>query len=334
MDFVPRTSIVVGSRTRKDMGDIAGLAESMGELGMLQPILVDDERNLIAGSRRLKAAEKLGWEKVPVVSVANLKDALRRLKAERDENTKHKAFTKSEMGEMAARLMALEKPAAKEREREGGRAGGKGSGTVPYPSKGRARDKVGEALGVSGQTAERAAAVVQAAAADPERNGDLPAKMDAEGVKPAHEELKRRQVDPPPVTDELGVPVPDKLTAVFRDGPAKFDEIQSTLRKAQTLIRSFAADPAAFWYRKELKHTLKDGESSYRCPIVDDAIRVLNQCRPYAAACPHCHEKHPGKVARDCAVCKGAGWVTKGTFGRCPDEMQDAVKKLAAGGAS
>jgi hypothetical protein len=37
---MPIAAIVVGERIRKDMGDIAGLAASMGsELGLLQPIV-------------------------------------------------------------------------------------------------------------------------------------------------------------------------------------------------------------------------------------------------------------------------------------------------------
>jgi ParB family chromosome partitioning protein len=56
-------------RIRKDMGDLAGLAESMKELGLLQPVVVFPDGRLILGERRLRAAKLLGWERIPVTIV-------------------------------------------------------------------------------------------------------------------------------------------------------------------------------------------------------------------------------------------------------------------------
>lgn len=47
--------IIVGERFRKDIGDIDALAESIKEVGMLQPIVIDASGHLIAGYRRLLA---------------------------------------------------------------------------------------------------------------------------------------------------------------------------------------------------------------------------------------------------------------------------------------
>jgi ParB family chromosome partitioning protein len=63
---LPITDIKVGARTRKDMGDIAGLAASIAELGLLNPITVDENGHLLAGARRLAACKLLGLEKVEV----------------------------------------------------------------------------------------------------------------------------------------------------------------------------------------------------------------------------------------------------------------------------
>jgi len=62
-------AIVVGTRHRKDMGDIASLAASMAELGLLQPIVIRPDGRLIAGERRLRAAKLLGWTAIPVTVV-------------------------------------------------------------------------------------------------------------------------------------------------------------------------------------------------------------------------------------------------------------------------
>ncbi|MCE9632419.1 MAG: ParB/RepB/Spo0J family partition protein [Planctomycetia bacterium] len=56
-------------RSIVDDADLAELAASLGEHGLVQPIVVraqGDRYQLIAGQRRLAAAKRLGWEKVPV----------------------------------------------------------------------------------------------------------------------------------------------------------------------------------------------------------------------------------------------------------------------------
>jgi hypothetical protein len=64
---MPIADIRVGKRIRKVMGDVAGLADDMADLGQLQPIVVSPEGKLLAGERRLRAAELLGWKTIDVV---------------------------------------------------------------------------------------------------------------------------------------------------------------------------------------------------------------------------------------------------------------------------
>src|SRR4051794_35775078 len=89
----PLKAIRVGGRVRRALGDVAGLAASINDVGLLQPIVVDGNGVLIAGLRRLAALKLLGRQDVPVNVVATIDDALSRLKAERDENTQRKDFT-------------------------------------------------------------------------------------------------------------------------------------------------------------------------------------------------------------------------------------------------
>jgi ParB family transcriptional regulator, chromosome partitioning protein len=58
--------IHIGERHRRDMGDIAGLATSIAEIGLLNPITVDGDGQLLAGARRLAACKMLGWKEIPV----------------------------------------------------------------------------------------------------------------------------------------------------------------------------------------------------------------------------------------------------------------------------
>jgi hypothetical protein len=68
-DRLPIDAIKVGERIRKDMGDIAALAKSIEDIGLLQPIIVTPDGLLLCGERRLRAAKLLGWTEIPVVIV-------------------------------------------------------------------------------------------------------------------------------------------------------------------------------------------------------------------------------------------------------------------------
>lgn len=126
------------------------MAGSIAELGLLQPILVDEEHRLIAGYRRYLAVKKLGWATVPAVCVDGLDDVLRRLKAEQHENTCRKAFTHSEAISVGMAIEAMERGAAHTRMSEGG----KGKESFLTFDRGQTRDKVGAAVGRSGKTYE------------------------------------------------------------------------------------------------------------------------------------------------------------------------------------
>src|SRR5262249_24354964 len=57
--------ITVPPRHRRDMGDIGKLAESIDRLGLLQPIVVYRNGNVLrAGERRLRACKQLGWDHI------------------------------------------------------------------------------------------------------------------------------------------------------------------------------------------------------------------------------------------------------------------------------
>ena len=107
---LPLDQIRVGKRHRKDMGDVAGLAASMGAVGLLHPVVVTPDGKLIAGERRLRAAKQLGWSKIPV----NVVDLNKLVLGEFAENTYRKALTPSEAVAIARALEPLEKAAAKE----------------------------------------------------------------------------------------------------------------------------------------------------------------------------------------------------------------------------
>jgi ParB family chromosome partitioning protein len=70
MSAVAISSITVGARHRRDMGDLRALANSIAEVGLLQPIGVSAAGQLVFGERRLRACRDiLGWTEIPVRTV-------------------------------------------------------------------------------------------------------------------------------------------------------------------------------------------------------------------------------------------------------------------------
>ena len=59
--------IKVGERFRRKLGNTDLLAQSIKEEGLLYPILVDKDGNLIDGQRRLVALKQLGIEETEVL---------------------------------------------------------------------------------------------------------------------------------------------------------------------------------------------------------------------------------------------------------------------------
>src|SRR4051812_45248477 len=102
---MPLNSIVVGKRHRRELGDVAPLASSIGDVGLLHPIVVRPDGKLIAGERRLAAAKQLGWSEIPV-TVVNLEDVVR---GEFHENTSRKDFLPSELVAIGAALEKVER---------------------------------------------------------------------------------------------------------------------------------------------------------------------------------------------------------------------------------
>lgn len=114
--------IKVGDRRREDYGDIDSLAASMSEHGLIHPIVVDAHDNLVAGGRRLRAAELLGWESIPATRLGDLTpEQLREIELE--ENLRRKDLTPIEasrtMVELAETVADLRSDA--ERKSNGGR---------------------------------------------------------------------------------------------------------------------------------------------------------------------------------------------------------------------
>jgi len=195
---IPLDQIVLTKRARKDAGDVTELCDSIEEVGLLQPIVITESNQLVAGLRRMAAFRHLARKTIPAVVATNLIDARDLLIAERDENECRRPFSTLEAVAMGRALEELEKPKADERRRlHGNTAPGKGKNTagkspeVSAEESSRVREIVGEAIGMAGKTYQNAKAVVLAAEEDPDTFGPIAEEMDRTGkVRPAFDKVR------------------------------------------------------------------------------------------------------------------------------------------------
>jgi len=100
---IPCEQIRIGERHRKEMGDLEALAESIATEGLLQPIGITEDGELVFGQRRLLAVrDYLKWPQIParVVRVSSI------VAGEYVENELRKAFTPSERAAIGAAVEA------------------------------------------------------------------------------------------------------------------------------------------------------------------------------------------------------------------------------------
>ena len=98
--------IKITKRIREDIGDIAGLRESIRKHGLFNPILLTKNYELLAGFRRLEAVKSLGWSEVEC-SIVESTNKLEKLDIEVDENMLRKDFTPAEIEKSIKRRREL-----------------------------------------------------------------------------------------------------------------------------------------------------------------------------------------------------------------------------------
>lgn len=84
-------------RIRKDIGDLEVLQSSIEKVGLINPVMIDENNNLLAGFRRLTACKNLGWQEIEVTVVTLNGDQIKMLDVEIAENFFRKDFTPEEI---------------------------------------------------------------------------------------------------------------------------------------------------------------------------------------------------------------------------------------------
>lgn len=210
-DRIPIDSIIITGRTRKDFGDINLLSESISTVGLMQPIVINENNELVDGLRRIKALIRLGSTEIPFYRVSLEKIVLGEFHA----NSNRKDFTTSER---VAISNAVEKY-LREHSRGVGRPrsqkadenienniSSSDSPTSPTGNNvvnlttfsGRIKDNVSRYLGVTRNTLEKEKKIIKVAEQNPQLFDELRRRLDQKKIsvdKAFHEIQKQIKKD-------------------------------------------------------------------------------------------------------------------------------------------
>ncbi|MEE4166042.1 MAG: ParB N-terminal domain-containing protein [Desulfocapsaceae bacterium] len=84
-------------RIRKDIGNLDVLQSSIEKVGLINPVMIDENYKLLAGYRRLSACKNLGWKDIEANVVQLNGDLIKMLDVEIAENFFRKDFTPEEI---------------------------------------------------------------------------------------------------------------------------------------------------------------------------------------------------------------------------------------------
>lgn len=152
--IIPIQSIIVNNRLRRDLANIQDLAANIRELGLLSPIIINQDNKLLAGERRLEACKSLGWTEIPAI-IKEVTDAEQELLIEIAENVNRESFTREELINAGIELERIEKVKAEERKSVSQFGSTEVENLPPPVEKGKTRDIVAKVLGMSGKQYER-----------------------------------------------------------------------------------------------------------------------------------------------------------------------------------
>ena len=200
--------IQVASRIRRLYGKIEDLAADIEKNGLINPITVmpaGGKYQLLAGLRRLKAAQSLGWTEIEATCVGP-KDAEAALHIEYSENVQREEFTFSDKMDYARLVKEIEQVKAKGRMSQGGKSG-VNQGVLPgsHLDTYKSRDKIGPKIGMSGPTYQRAEYVADHApqdVIDALDRGETTIRATYDAMRAAEKQAEDVSTSPPAATPE------------------------------------------------------------------------------------------------------------------------------------
>jgi ParB family chromosome partitioning protein len=89
--------ILVKERLRVQPGDLTALKESIKQVGLIQPLVINEKKELLCGHRRLLACKELNWQEIEAVVLDVNEDQVRQLDLEYHENIARQNLSSQEL---------------------------------------------------------------------------------------------------------------------------------------------------------------------------------------------------------------------------------------------
>jgi len=154
---------IADDRRALDDAKVQALADSIREVGLINPVTVDKGGNLIAGGHRVAACKSLGWTDIPVAVLDVDED--RAALAELDENLCRNEGTALERSEWLARRKVIYERLYPET-RQGGAPGKAGGGKAKNDNVSSFAADTADKTGLSERTVQRDVRVAERLAPD------------------------------------------------------------------------------------------------------------------------------------------------------------------------
>ncbi len=350
--------IVVPENRKRSVKGLQELTNSIRELGLLNPIILTQDRRLVAGLHRLRACEALGWKEISavVLSLSQLDAEL----VEIDENLCRTELTVLEQAEQTARRKQIYQ--ARHPETRKGAAGAaasnrnQGRGVTPAivavasfvddtsTKTGKSKRGIERAVQIAegiapevrdairdSPLADRVVDLVSLSQVDPKAQAKVAARVvegGARNVADAVEQLEAEAEAPEGtaavVRDQVGQELSDpEIAEAYTELNARIDAMVLHLRAASRAWgKHFHAELIE---ARKLRFVEAKEYMSLR-PMAEQKLRdfigALQIGRPYAL-CPYCKGEPLGKNRlKYCKGCGGGGWVDRGTYESAPPELQ------------
>lgn len=279
--------------------EFKSLKADIAQNGQRDPIVLWESK-IVDGRHRQQACEELGlvphyehWDEKGTIAAFVI-----------SKNLERRNLNKSQRGLLAAALLKLSKEESEQRRLANLRRG-KNLPLFPETAlkadsgNGQAAASVGQALGVSPRTIERASRVLEQApeeVVEKVRTGEKSLNEAEEQIAESDDQSGR---------DEAGAVIPESLRGVFEDA-RQFESARSYIARAKGLMERLASLDcgAALRFQADIQGPL------------DKAHAAVRFARPHTT-CPHCR-------GVKCTICNNRGWFTEHEWNQAVPEIKAA----------